>query len=345
MTQKHFLVYLCGLIFLIKFRSTQTIASKFGAHSCDALQNFLNRCPEKTRSLYDSHQQQVVEATASAKRLLLMLDDTACPREGQKIQGLGFHHSAQGVIRGLCAVSALIKAGAQRFAWALRGYRTQKSCLKQEFKSKVQLALEILAEAKQAFHQKLTVLFDSWYTCAPILNSIQQAGWTFLGAIKKNRILFMGSKKTVVSALAKGPRAYQKIQHKKRTFKVAKKQVLLPKVGEVLLFISKFKGTTRFFITNDLSMTESQMIQLYAQRFDIELFHKEIKQSLGFKELFMRSWQGVQTHWTLIAIAYNLLVQLSSKAQSLSFRQKLDRFKLLFSPDQITRLAQLYQPA
>ena len=335
--RKHFLVYLVGLVWMLKFRSIQEIACTYGKNKTDSLHHFLKGSPKKTQAMQQENQRQVAQ-WARGKKALFILDDTPSARNGKKIEGIGVHHSAKGLIKGLCAVTAIVKVGHQRLVWAIRGYRPKKTCLAGKFKSKVQLALEILTEAEGAFSQPLTVLMDAWYTCAPILNKIQQTGWTFLGAIRRNRILRVDGRKTSVRHLAKGRRNYKTIRlSKKKRFRVAKRIVEIPKVGWVLLFISKSSHETRFFITNDLEMSESEMVRLYGQRFGIETFHKEIKQHLGFGEMFMRSWDGVQKHWTLVAIAYNTITLWNGNRHR-SFRQMIRHFRNFLAVESMFRL-------
>jgi hypothetical protein len=186
---------------------------------------------------------------------------------------------------------------------------------------------------------------DPWYACAPILNLIIQAGWMFLAAIKRNRIVVVGGRKTTLGRLAKGPRKYKTVRvSKKKRFRVAKFLVHLPKIGTVLLFISKNKDETRFFITNNLKMTESQMVAIYLERVWIETFHQDAKQHLGFGEMFMRSWDGVQTHWTVLGIAYNTIV-LWNGTKSRSFRQMIRHFRLSVDHDAILLLTRLLKGA
>jgi SRSO17 transposase len=330
--RKYLPVYLAGLLFLVKFRSIREIAAEFGDANIDGLHQFLTASPKKVQRLQGENQRQIVESETSQETLLI-IDDTPCPRNGKKIEGSGIHHGADGFIRGLCAVTSILKVGTQRLVWAIRGYRPKKTSPKGTFKSKVQIAIEILTEAIQTFPIKLTVLMDAWYACAPILNLIIQAGWNFLAAIKRNRIVEVNGKKTSLSRLAKGRRKYKTIRaSKKRRFQVAKLLIHLPKIGTVLLFISKSKDGVRFFITNNLKMTESQMVQLYLQRVWIETFHQDIKQHLGFGEVFMRSWDGVQTHWTLVGIAYNTIA-LWNGNRSRSFRQMIRHFRNSLSPN------------
>lgn len=329
---KHFLVYLVGLIWLIKFHSTREIAGQIAKTLPDNLQRFLNGSPKKRNRLQQANQNLLAQRANGLPQLLVAIDDTTCSREGHRIEGLGVHHSADGLVKGQCAVTCVLKMAGEWLAWAVGGYRSKASCPKSEFKSKIQLAQEILQSLRQNIHTSVTVLMDSWYTCAPILIPMMEAGWMFVAAIKCNRILEIDGKKTVVRHLAKGPRTYKTVRiSRKRKLKVAKRIVHLPKVGTVLLFITKGGAKeTRFLITNNLSMSESEMVKLYSQRFGIEIFHKDIKQHLAFGHVFMRSWQGVQTHWTLVMIAYNLIT-LSAPKHLNGFRQKIRHFRSIVS--------------
>jgi len=323
----HFLIYLTGLISLIKFRSIQEIANHFGKGNTDGLHHFIKNAPQIAARLAQTITECCQIIFKDCQNTLLILDDTLAPRKGKNIQGLGFHHSTQGLTQGLCAVTAILKAGPLSQVFALRGYKPKKVCAPGTFKSKVTLALEILGEAFLLFPRGLTVVMDTWYGCAPILNTIQEAGGVFVAALKQNRYVFLNRVKISVSLLAKRRMAYARVRvSAKKYFKIASQLVWLPGVGQVKLFISRMGSSYRFFVTNNLEMSESEMVKIYMQRFSIETFHKDIKQHLGFGEMFMRSWEGVQTHWTILAIAYNL-VALPSKPRLKSFRQKIRHFR------------------
>lgn len=333
--RKHFLVYITGLIFMIKFRSIREIAKEFGDNKTDSLHHFLRNPYDKIKEIKKRNKELIAK---HLKDVILTIDDTPCKRKGKKIEGSGIHYGSGGIIKGLCAVTAIIKVGTSRFFWDIQGYRTKRTCPKGAFKSKIDIAREIIIDAKRFFRGKLTVLVDAWYACAPVLNPIREAGWTFIAAIKRNRIVKLDGKRTSIGHLAKGPRRYKTIRvSKKKRFKVAKRVIQLKKIGVVLLFISKSKEGTRFIITNDLNMTEFQMVKLYGQRTWIEVFHKEIKQHLGFGEMFMRSWEGVQTHWTLVGIAYNI-INLWNGRRPRSFREMIRHFRDSISHDSVIRL-------
>ncbi len=256
---KHFLVYLIGLIWLIKFHSTREIASQVAKTLPDNLQRFLNGSVKKQKRLQETSQKLLARMANKQPEVFAVIDDTTCAREGKKIEGLGIHHSSDGLATGQCAVTCVLKIAGEWLAWSVRGYRPKLSCPKGEFRSKIDLAKEILQDIRQKIHTSVMVLMDSWYTCAPILIPIIEAGWTFVAAIKCNRILEIGGKKTVVRHLA-------------------------------------------------------------------------------FGHVFMRSWQGVQTHWTLVMIAYNLVI-LSAPKHLKGFRQKIRHFRNTITYQDLLRLS------
>ena len=330
----HCLIYLAGLIWLIKFRSIQTIAKEFGQADTDGLHHFLRHSTDSSPQMMNASQNFVAKEV-QGQDVHLIIDDTTSARDGRKIEGLGWHHSADGLVKGLCAVTAVIRCAGRTWAWDVIGYLSRKSVSKDIFRSKIEIALDIIDAAHKKLGLSVTVLIDSWYACAPILNAIALNGWTYLAAVKINRIFIVDGKKTPVRNLAKGPRDYQTVRlSKKRIFRVAKRIVILPKVGMVALFICKHHHVTRFFITNNLNLSCQQMVHQYDERFEIEFFHKDIKQHLGFGELFVRSRHCAQKHWTLVATAYNLVLLMSPQQNSRSFRRKIERLRKII-PTQV----------
>lgn len=56
-------------------------------------------------------------------------------------------------------------------------------------KSKIELAKELLSEAKKNGLSPAFVLFDSWYSATEVLNLIEQFEWKYIGGVKRNRLL------------------------------------------------------------------------------------------------------------------------------------------------------------
>jgi len=183
---------------------------------------------------------------------------------------------------------------------------------------------------------------DSWYACAPIFNKIIEAQCDFVAAIKQNRKVIVNGRVSYVCNLAKGPRAYITVKlSAKRVMRVAKTTVILPKVGVVALLVCKHgHHETRFFISSLVKLSARQLVKLYRERFETEFFHRDIKQYLGFGEMFMHSHHCVQKHWTLVLVAYNAVALLSS-GQSHSFRRNIDHFRQSISVQDLKSLARV----
>lgn len=300
--------YVMGLILLIRFRSVSEIGRRMAKGAVDALHHFIHDSPWDIKYMEEAQQREIMRRTAGgADKVRLVIDDTPVERCGPHIEGLGVHHSAKGLVKGLCAVTAVVSVAGWIWCWAVRGYRPKRTCAKGEFRSKVDLAVEIL-ESAVALGSDVTALMDSWYACRRILNRVAIQGWRYVAAIKANRRIYVDDRSTTVRHLAKGKRKYFTVRlSKKRKVHVAGRIAELPGVGPVAVFITKTKGKTKFLISNDLSLSPEAAVRLYAERFRIETFHRDVKQHLGFGELWVRSWQAVQKHWTLCSLAYNAL--------------------------------------
>jgi len=276
--------------------------------SIDALHHFIHDSPWEVEKVECEQQREIARDAGKAGGMVrLIIDDTPVERTGPHIEGLGVHHSAKGLVKGLCAVTAIVSVAGRIWNWAVRGYRPKRTCAREEFRSKVDLALEILKGAV-LLGSNVTVLMDSWYACRRILNRIATQGWRYVAAIKSNRRLYVNARSTTVRNLAKGQRDYRTVRlSKRRKVRVARRVAELPGVGPVAVFITKTKGKVKFLVSNDLLLSPEDAVRLYAERFCIETFHRDVKQHLGFGEMWMRSWRAVQRHWTLCSLAYNAL--------------------------------------
>lgn len=142
--------YALGRVLLVRSRSVSELARRMGEQAVDALHHFLDDSPwSEGWAAWQQYATIAERVRARGERMRLILDDTPVERAGPHIEGLGIHHSAKGLIRGQCAVTAVVKAGALTLAWAVRGYVPQGACGHDEFQSKVELALAILWSAQR----------------------------------------------------------------------------------------------------------------------------------------------------------------------------------------------------
>ena len=79
-------------------------------------------------------------------------------------------------------------------------------------------------------------------------------------------------------------------------------------MGKVRVLISLNKnGTYRFYTSNRLDWNELDIATRYSRRWDIEVWHRDGKESYGIKDYQLRSDDGVSKHLTLSMLADTLL--------------------------------------
>ena len=104
----------------------------------------------------------------------------------------------------------------------------------------------------------------------------------------------------------------------------------LRSVGKVELVCSELRnrpdGRRKYLACNDLRATARQIVTGYRMRWAVELFHKTVKQHLGFEDVATHGFEAVMAHVHWVYCAYILLHMsppgLSPGAQSIGDKQR-----------------------
>jgi Transposase DDE domain len=104
----------------------------------------------------------------------------------------------------------------------------------------------------------------------------------------------------------------------------------LRSVGKVELVCSEQRhrpnGRRKYLACNDLRATARQIVTGYRMRWAVELFHKTVKQHLGFEDVATHGFDAVMSHVHWVYCAYILLHMappgLSPGAQSIGDKQR-----------------------
>ena len=113
-----------------------------------------------------------------------------------------------------------------------------------------------------------------------------------------------------ISRYRVGPKA------KSRTYYVHQEKREVHSVGKVRLVFSTMKrelkrataDDVKILMTNDLSMSVREVIELYSVRWQIELFFKELKSTLGFHQYQFQNFDAVEG-WVELALATVLYLE------------------------------------
>jgi len=212
----------------------------------------------------------------------LIIDDTIISKPfAKKIENLCwvFDSKIGRSILGLNIVLIAWSNGKITIPLAIKVYQ------KQSGKTKIDLAIELIQYAKSLGIKPKFITFDSWYTAAKILKTIDDFGWTFVTQLKKNRKL----NGVPVCQLRRNP-----YWEKKGRL-----------VGGLNVFV--VRHGKKYFATNDLPMTKNDLLLSYKGRWDIETIFRVLHDKLGLDECQARKLNCQTAHFHLCLMAYAIL--------------------------------------
>jgi DDE family transposase len=173
--------------------------------------------------------------------------------------------------------------------------------------------------------REVVVLTDSGYDNKKIQKAIAAKHWHFILALGKTRsvqsamLALTTPKAKQWSHMAMFFRHHRRLKwqtvrlttngtkRKRMEFRTRDTMGYLRYVGQVQLVCSdprkRPEGRRKYFACNDLRVTARQIILGYRLRWAIELFHKTVKQHLGFEEVATSGFDSVmsQVHWVYCA--------------------------------------------
>lgn len=200
--------------------------------------------------------------------------------------------------------------------------------LHKQFRTKIDLAKELV---EAAIGQRLlfsVVLFDSWYLAKEFIACLRRRQKDWISILKKNRnldtnsfvlkdaegkrISLEGPHISVEDLVALIPsNAYRAVKMGDQTYWAFTLTVRIPDLGKVRLVISfdnaELTGTCAVLVSNRVDWTAQRIIATYLQRWPIETFYQDGKEHLGFDEYRMRDAKAIQKHWCLVFVAYSFL--------------------------------------
>jgi hypothetical protein len=210
-----------------------------------------------------------------------------------------------------------------------KSYYTREYCEAKGYRSRTQteLAAEMIVELPVPEGTKVVVLGDTAFDAACIREACAKRKYTWVVPLNPERVVAgPKGKRPKVRSLVNGLRADQLVtirlhagkgshveqrrvspcrlgsKVKPRTYYVHKRRQAVHSVGEVqLVFSTRTKPNKnqpvevqKILMTNDLCLSAKQIVELYGLRWQIELFFKELKSTLGFHQYRFRRFEPVE---------------------------------------------------
>jgi SRSO17 transposase len=296
------------------------------------------------------------------QEILIVVDDTLCPKWGHHIFGTGsfFDHVARprpGFIWGhnwvvLAVIVELFRVPVALPFW-VKLYRPKSSCPPKEFRTRLQLAEEAIRAVKTWTSLPVTVVADGAYNNDSLLSPLGEVGVPLVSRIrhdarlrkdppksrrgKRGRRPKYGAWLPRLPKLARNAGGWQKlvvhIYGKEVTVKVKTFDAWWPKAGVKLRVVivrdPEGKRKPCYLSSTDLNMSPKVIIETFSKRWSIEQMFSDAKNELGLDTAEVRSPASVVRHAAL-AFGFVTMVRLwafnrlsRKKQPPTSFRRQL----------------------
>jgi hypothetical protein len=256
------------------------------------------------------------------------------PKKGQRRQKKYAKRSCHGFIMGL-----LLTPGGLRLP-CCRCYYTEAygAAHGKPYRKQTEWAAELVRQLAVPEGAEVVVLGDTAFEADTLRAACAERHWTWVVPLNPERVLAGPKPRPKVWSLAKELRAEQFTpvrltpgqgpfvaqrrvarcrlgpKVKARTFYVHRERRAVHSLGEVqLVFSTKVKPAPggavevqKLLVTNDLRRTAAALVELYDLRWQIELFFKELKSTLGMHQYRFRRFRKVEA-WVqacLVAFVY-----------------------------------------
>ena len=325
---ENFAKYLTGLMVCEKKNVTAINNAFVGHKDQSALNNWLTDSPWSDEELDKARKGLAKEEldTKNIKHAVLILDDTLNHKSGKHIEGVNIHfdHAEGKTTLGHQLVTTHLAAG--KYSIPVDFALFQRDQGQPGFKSKNELAKQLIAKAVSDGFNFDTVVEDIWYFNYDNTSYIESLGKDWVAGCKINRLILFNGKEVSLADFLKTvpPEEFKGVTLKtsdgERTFWTYAKNVTLKKhcqrVRVVFSYEDKVEGEPKVLATNRLNWDAKTVVETYLLRWRIDAFYRDAKQELGLEDSEVRKLHGSKRHWLMVFLADTLL-QLNPKAERL----------------------------
>ena len=325
----NFAKYLTGLMICDRKNVTAINNAFVGHNDQSALNNWLTDSPWSDEKL-DKARKDLAKEELNAKNIKngkLIVDDTLNHKTGEHMEGVDIHfdHAEGKTTLGHQIVTTHLVVG--KYSIPIDFALYQRNDGQTDFKSKIELAKQLIAKAVAEGFCFDCVVYDVWYFNFEVTSYIESLGKDWVSGCKINRIIQTGSGYVSLSDyLQTVPKEeFKKVSVKtregERIFWAFAKNVTLKKhhqrIRVVFSYEGEIKGEPKVLATNRLQWDAKTIVETYLLRWSIDAFYRDAKQELGLEDYEVRKLTGTKRHWLMVFLADTLL-QFNSKLEPLA---------------------------
>jgi len=307
---RHATAYINGLIAVNRKTIKKISESHIEEKNHSAIQRLLNDAVFEQKRLEERYMKKINYICRNQK-VFLILDDTLVERNGKEIEETQehFNHSGDDFITGHQFFTAIIYTRAIQLPLFPQLYSKQTD-------SKIEMANNLIDRVISTIKID-TVLFDSWYSDKKMIKKCMTKNVRVACMIKANRrISLQNGRWESLSDFSKrvSRKKHPIVQYEQSLYKATSFKAKLNGIPFIRLIISrewdkkkKRWGKAVNLISTHVEDKAEEIIRIYSIRWCIEVYHRDIKQSLGFASAYVRKKEGIVRHAIFVALAYAIL--------------------------------------
>jgi len=318
---KNFERFITGIIINDK-ANVQALAQGFRRNGgYDGLHHFLSESfwdYEKVLETSISVIKHLDETHSFSEKGWLVIDDTLIEKYGKYMEAVGkfYDHSKGCFIEYAHNLLLLLYVDNRGNSYPLKFdlYLNEEYCQKtsERFRTKIEIAKELIQYAIDQGIDFGGVMFDSWYFCKELADFIEANGKDWVTRCKENRKMVYQGKTTTLQKFAKSISAWdmEKVEAGNKKFRVLSLKASLTSlkrgVEKIRVLISReYDENNRlkepvFIVTNRKDFRVERILSTYQMRWTIETYFRDAKQHLGLGDYQVRGLKGVKSHWCLV---------------------------------------------
>jgi hypothetical protein len=311
-------LYIAGLILLDRDQTACRIARYLPGRRHDALNYLLRRGSFSAQMLMRG-------LALWAKSLgpgFFSLDDVVVEKPWSRLLpwvGWAYSTTRKGKVRGMVIVVLFWSNGVLRIPVAFRLWRPKERCLPGEYRTKLQLAQEVVQEALTWGLRPTYIVFDAWYNARRFTRMLARHRLVWVSVLKANARVrphhYYCSVSRFASRLAKDT-------------SIQGFHVRLRGYGKVKLVVVRNGATIQYLVTNALRSPPQEVLRRKRSRWDAEESFRDAKQLAGLEACQARVPQAAQRHIALVLLSL-VALQLLKRDPSETAGQVKERFQLL----------------
>jgi hypothetical protein len=337
-------VYLSGLVALEKKQTQSRIAKTIGYVTHDALNRLADKLPMLCAQMAAGMTSLI---TGIYETGYIILDDTVVSKPFSRLVAgtyVDYDHTQKRHVRCHRIVVVIWTNGVIYIPVAFAFWHHRAFVRKYRTKNHIARTLIYYVVRHHIPFSYLT--FDNWYASKQNLRFFDKLSIKFVTRLRNNTWIVHENERQKIQKITK----YECHYYGTLNAYVRHFQVTYPGFGTGSLAIVKNDkheepGKTKYLFTNDLSLTNTEIVLHYRSRWQVEVFFRTCKQNFGLSACQAQMMPQVILHVRMVFLAY-VLTQLLLADDSISvgeMQKHLRSLHCLYQPNEAPKLVSMQQ--